>query len=140
MNRSLTFGLLAILALIGLSLFTAGDSLAGHCGHRGGHGCHGGGYGGHGCHGGGYGCHGGYSGHGCHGGGHGCHGGHYQGSGCSGHHHGGYHQEGVYEDMPDNNRDADRFDSSPSGEVPPPASSRNYQRKAFGFRNVSFRR
>jgi len=115
MNRNLLCGAAAFLVFVGLSLLGADLSLAGHCGHHGSHGCHG-------CHGGGYGCHGGYNNHyGCHGS-RGCHGGHYQ-------------EGGAYEEMPHN------LDSSPSGDAPSPASSRNgYQRRPFGFRNVSFQR
>ena len=75
---------------------------------------------GHGC----CGCHGGCHGcHGCYGGGgHGCHG--Y--SSCCGCNGGGHYEE-----------------AAPAGggeEAPAPAAARSYQRKPFGFRQVSFRR
>ena len=124
MNRTLMFGIVAFLALVGFALLGGMDSVAdaGHC-----HGCYGGCYG---CYGGCYGCYGGYAGYGCHGcwgGWHGCHGGYggccggYWGcSGCCGGYGGGY----------------DSVPPPPTGKEPP----KKAETKPLGFREVSFRR
>ena len=117
MNRTLMFGIVGFLALVGFALLGNWESAAqaGHgcCG--GCYGCQGCGgcYGGGGCCGGCWGCHGGWRRHGCHGCWGGC-------SGCCGGCHGG---------------------GGPPG--PPPkdgAGPKKAETKPLGFREVSFRR